>query len=188
MAEDPHKMTNLLIGWRAGKKEAGNELVNLVYKELQRLAAHFMRHERQGHTLQTTALVHEAYIRLCGAEAIDWQNRAHFFAVVAQQVRRVLVDHARTTHAEKRGGGLKKVSFADIDLGQVDRGEDLIALDQALQRLAQMDARAAKVVELRYFGGLTEREAAEALEVSVATLKRDWEFARTWLLSQLRPE
>jgi RNA polymerase sigma factor (TIGR02999 family) len=185
MAQDTHKITNLLIDWRAGRPESAEELMNLVYTELRRLAARFMRRERPGHTLQTTALVHEAYIRLCGADFIDWQNRAHFFAVAAQQVRRVLVDHARGARAGKRWGALKKMSLADVDLGQIDRGERLIALDEALERLAEMDARAARIVELRYFGGLTEREAAEVLNISTATLKRDWDFARTWLVSQL---
>src|SRR5262249_52035307 len=161
------------------------ELMNLVYAELRRLAGHFMRRELPGHTLQTTALVHEAYIRLCGADSIDWQNRAHFFAVAAQQVRRVLVDHARAARARKRWGALKKVSLADIDLVHLDPPDSLIALDEALRRLADLDARAARVVELRYFGGLTEQEAAEVLNISTATLKRDWEFSRTWLVSQL---
>jgi RNA polymerase sigma factor (TIGR02999 family) len=185
MPKDTHKITNLLIDWRAGRPEAAEELMNLVYAELRILAARFMRRELPGHTLQTTALVHEAYIRLCDADSIDWQNRAHFFAVAAQQVRRVLVDHARRTRAEKRWGVLKKVSLADVNVVQIDRGESLLELDEALGRLAQMDARAASVVELRYFGGLTEREPAEVLNISTATLKRDWEFARTWLVSQL---
>jgi RNA polymerase sigma factor (TIGR02999 family) len=185
MAQDTHKITNLLINWREGRTEAAEELMNLVYAELRRLAGRFMRREVPGHTLQTTALVHEAYIRLCGADTVDWQNRAHFFAVAAQQVRRVLVDHARGARAEKRWGTLKKVSLSNVDLGQIDRGESLIALDEALEHLAVLDARAARIVELRYFGGLTEREAAEVLSISPATLKRDWEFARTWLLSQL---
>jgi RNA polymerase sigma factor (TIGR02999 family) len=186
MAEDSHRITNLLIDWRAGKPEAANKLMTLVYGELRELAARYMHRERAGHTLQPTALVHEVYIRLCGAEPIDWQNRAHFFAVAAQQVRRVLVDHARGVQSEKRGGGAAKVSLAEAELPQVDRGEGLIALDEALQRLEEMDARAAKVVELRFFGGLGEQEAAETLGISVATLKRDWGFARTWLVSQLR--
>jgi RNA polymerase sigma factor (TIGR02999 family) len=186
MPEDPHKITDLLIAWRSGSPEAASELMTLVYGELHELAARYMHRERVGHTLQTTALVHEVYIRLCGGEAIEWQDRAHFFAVAAQQVRRVLVDYARGVHAEKRGGGALRVSLADADAGEMDRDLRLVALDQALQRLEEMDPRAAKVVELRYFGGLSEREAAETLGVSTATLKRDWEFARTWLVSQLQ--
>ena len=186
MLENTHKITNLLNASRAGSAEATNKLMILVYDELLQLAARSMRHERRGHTLQTTALVHEVYIRLCGMGSIDWQNRAHFFAVVAQQVRRVLVDHARNVRSAKRWGGLAKISLADVELGEARFNEGLVALDEALQRLAELDERAAKVVELRYFGGLTEAEAAEALNISTATLKRDWEFARTWLVSQLR--
>ena len=185
MSEDKHKITNLLISWSAGDLNAAGELMSLVYRELHELAACYMHYERQGHTLQTTALVHELYIRLCIAEPIAWQNRAHFFAVAAQQVRRVLVDHARAVQAQKRWGGMAKVSLADAELPQLDRDAGLIALDRGLERLEQMDARAAKVVELRFFGGLTEKEAAEALGISTATLKRDWDFARTWLVSQL---
>jgi RNA polymerase sigma factor (TIGR02999 family) len=184
MPEDAHKITDLLIAWRSGSPQAGSELMTLVYGELHELAARYMHRERVGHTLQTTALDHEVYIRLCGGEAIEWHDRAHFFAVAAQQVRRVLVDYARGVHAEKRGGGAVRVSLADADAGEMDRDLRLVALDQALQRLEEMDPRAAKVVELRYFGGLSEREAAETLGVSTATLKRDWEFARTWLVSQ----
>ena len=135
--------------------------------------------------MQATALVHETYLRLFGSEPIDWQNRAHFFAVAAQQLRRVLVDHARRAHREKRGGGQVEFSLDEKDGPVVYRDERLIEIDQALERLESLDERAAKVVELRYFGGLSEKEAAEALGVSVATLKRDWEFARTWLASQL---
>jgi len=135
--------------------------------------------------LQTTALVHEVFIRLRGTETIDWKNRGHFFAVAAQQMRRVLIDHARSAQAEKRWGGLKRVPLTGIQLAEQQRSEDLIALDEALQRLEKLHERAAKVVELRYFGGLSEDEASEALNISRATLKRDWEFARTWLVSQL---
>lgn len=186
MAEHPDKITRLLMDWQAGKPEAANELMALVYNELHELAARSMHRERVGHTLQTTALVHEAYLRLCGGKPIQWQNRAHFFAVAAQQVRRVLVDHARAAKAEKRWGGAIKVELADAGLGVVERDAGLLAVDQALHRLEELDARAAKVIELRFFGGLSEQEAAEILGVSTATLKRDWQFARTWLVSQLQ--
>jgi RNA polymerase sigma factor (TIGR02999 family) len=135
--------------------------------------------------LQATALVHEVYLRLCGSEPIDWQNRAHFFAVAAQQLRRILVDYARRRRRGKRGGGVPEFSLDEADGPVVDRDDRLLALDEALTRLESLDERAAKVTELRYFGGLREKEAAEALGISVATLKRDWEFARTWLASQL---
>ena len=186
MPEDDHRITRLLADWRAGEPGAEGELMNLVYAEMRQLASGFMRRERQGHTLQTTALVHEVYLRLCKAEPIDWQNRAHFFAVAAQQLRRILVDYARASQAAKRGRGMARVSLASIDPGRADRSEDVLALDQALRRLDKLDPRASRVVELRYLAGLSEREAAEAFSISPATLKRDWEFARTWLVSQLR--
>jgi RNA polymerase sigma factor (TIGR02999 family) len=156
-----------------------------VYGELHRIAAREMRREQGEHTLQTTAVVHEAYLRLCGAAPINWQDRSHFFAVAAQQLRRVLVDHARRVRSEKRGGGLIRLELLEGDGGMVGFDERLLALDEALTRLHALDERAAKVIELRFFGGLSETEAAEALSISVATLKRDWDFARTWLASQL---
>jgi RNA polymerase sigma factor (TIGR02999 family) len=185
MADDAHQITRLLLDWRAGKPEAASRLMELVYGELHGLAARQMRSERGGHTLQTTALVHETYLRLCGSEPIDWQNRAHFFAVAARQLRRVLVDYARRGRSEKRGGGQVKYSLEEADGPVVDRDERLLAIDVGLARLETLDERAAKVIELRFFGGLSEKEAAEVLGISVATLKRDWEFARTWLASQL---
>jgi RNA polymerase sigma factor (TIGR02999 family) len=184
MAHDTHEITGLLLKWRAGETEAASRLMELVYKELRGLAARQMRYERGEHTLQATALVHEAYLRLCGSEPIDWQNRAHFLAVAAQQMRRVLVDHARRVHSEKRGGDQVKLPLLDADGPSVDGREQVLAIDEALTRLETLDPRAAKAIELRFFGGLSEKESAEALGVSVATLKRDWDFARTWLASQ----
>jgi RNA polymerase sigma-70 factor (ECF subfamily) len=185
MADDTHEITGLLRAWRTGEPEAASRLMELVYGELHRLAARQMRRERDNHTLQTTALVHETYLRLCGSEPIDWQNRGHFFAVAAQQLRRVLVDYARRGQSEKRGGGQIKFSLADADCPVVDRDERLLAIDEGLTRLEALDERAARVIELRFFGGLSEKEAAQALGISVATLKRDWDFARTWLTAQL---
>lgn len=185
MADDTHNITGLLQEWRAGKQGAANRLMELVYGELHQLAARQMRRERGEHTLQATALVHETYLRLCGSESIDWQNRAHFFAVAAQQLRRVLVDHARRAQSEKRGGSQIKFSLAETDCPLVDRDERVLAIDEGLARLEALDERAAKVVELRFFGGLSEKEVAESLGISLATLKRDWEFARTWLASRL---
>src|SRR5438067_1731263 len=181
MTDDSHQITGLLQDWRAGKPEAAGRLMELVYGELHRLAARHMRGERGGHTLQTTALVHEAYLRLCGSQSVDWQNRGHFFAVAAQQLRRVLVDYARRARSEKRGGGEMHLSLAEADCPVVDHAERLLAIDEALARLENLDGRAAQVIELRFFGGLSEKEAAEVLGISVATLKRDWDFARTWL-------
>jgi RNA polymerase sigma factor (TIGR02999 family) len=185
MADDSHVITHLLLEWRSGNKEAAARLMELVYRELHQMASRQMRRERGEHTLQTTALVHEAYIRLCGADHIQWHDRAHFFAVAAQQLRRVLVDHARRFRSEKRGGGKVCSTLFDADNAVWPLDERLLAVDGALQKLETLDRRAAKVIELRFFGGLTEMEAAETLEISVTTLRRDWDFARSWLAAQL---
>ena len=163
-----------------------SQLMDLVYPHLRRLAQRYMQQERVGHTLQATALVHETYLRIFGSKPVQWQNRAHFFAVAARQMRRILVDHARAAHAGKRGGCRVKLSLEDVPGLSQERDEDLLILEEALKRLESLDPRAARVVELRYFGGLTEKEAAEVLKISLATLKRDWEFARAWLFEQLR--
>ena len=155
------------------------------YQELRRLAHYHLDRERGGNSLQSTALVHEVYLRLCGAEPIQLRDRTHFFAVAAQQLRRVLVDHARRVRSEKRGGGKITASLFDSDGAAWAIDERLLAVDESLSRLETLDPRAAKVIELRFFGGLTETEAAEALDISIATLKRDWDFARSWLAAQL---
>ena len=185
MSEDTHSITQLLQEWRSGSKDAAARLMELVYRELHGMASREMRRERGEHTLQTTALVHEVYLRLCGAETIQWNDRTHFFAVAAQQLRRVLVDHARRARSEKRGGGNIAATLFDSDGAVWHFDERLLAVDEALSRLETLDPRAAKVIELRFFGGLTENEAAEALDISLATLKRDWDFARSWLATQL---
>jgi RNA polymerase sigma-70 factor, ECF subfamily len=185
MTKDTHTITGLLRDWCDRKPGAASRLMDVVYAELHRLAAREMRRERGGHTLQTTALVHEAYLRLCGAEPVDWKNRSHFFGVAAHQLRRVLLDHARRLHSAKRGDGQIKVSLKDADGPALHQEERLLVIDEALERLEALDGRAAKVVELRFFGGLDEKEAAQILGISVATLKRDWDFARTWLANQL---
>jgi RNA polymerase sigma factor (TIGR02999 family) len=177
-------ITAFLQKWSSGDEEAGSRLMELVYAELHQIAAREMRRQRGPHTLQTTALLHEAYLRICRSEPIDWQDSRHFYAVAALQLRRVLVDHARRTHSERRGGAYEKLSLLDSDTGVVGLDERLLALDEALIKLESFDARAARVVELRFFGGLTETEAAEALDISVPTLKRDWDFAKTWLTNQ----
>lgn len=183
-------VTVLLHRFREGDTGAADELLPLVYRELRKLAAAKMKNERADHTLQPTALVHEVYLRLAGGAEVDWQNRAHFFAVAAQQMRRVMVDHARADKAEKRGGDAVVISLDDFNGVTLPRDESLIALDDALLRLAQELPRPAKVIELRYFGGLTEPETAAVLGIGVSTLKRDWEFARAWLAKQLtnRPQ
>jgi RNA polymerase sigma factor (TIGR02999 family) len=182
---DSHTITALLARWRDGDKAAADQLSELVYSELHRIAAREMRRERGGHTLQTTAVVHESYLRIFRAEPVEWKDRAHFFAVAARQLRRVLVDHARRRRSEKRGGGIVKLSLQEWGAPAVELDERLLAVDEALARLESLDSRAAKVVELRFFGGLSEGEAAEALQISVSTLKRDWDFAKTWLTEQL---
>ena len=184
--EDP-RPTQALADWRNGDQDARNRLFAAAYQELRRLAAWQLQRERPGHTLQATALVNELYLKMFGGEPVDWQDRAHFFAVAAQQMRRLLVDYARAGLAEKRGGGRAKLSLTEVKGLAAPSEEALLDLDAALTRLETLDPRAARIVELRYFGGATEQETAEAAGVSVATVKRDWEFARTWLISQLKP-
>lgn len=178
-------VTRLLRAWSAGEPGALDRLVPLVYAELRRLAHHQMQGERPDHALQTTALVHEAYLRLVGGTSVPWRSRIQFYAVSAQIMRRVLVDAARRRRAVKRGGGAVHVSLeASGDL-PVDPSPDVVALDEALDALADVDPRKAKVVELRYFAGLGVEETAEAVGVSVQTVMRDWKFARLWLLREL---
>lgn len=179
-------VTELLIRWRAGDSQALERLLSIVYGELHQIADHYLRHERSGHTLQTTALVHEAYLRLVGEREIEWQNRAHFFAIAAKRMRHILVEHARARAAEKRGGGQYNISLSKVDRC-TSRSEnvDLLALDEALARLQEMDEQKSRVVELRYFGGLSIKETAEVLGVSPATVKRDWSVARAWLRKEI---
>ena len=187
MPPNAPNLTQALADWRNGDQDAGNRLFAAAYQELRRLAAWHLQRERPGHTLQATALVNELYLKLFGGEPADWRNRAHFFAVAAQQMRRLLVDYARAGLAEKRGGGRVKLSLTEVKGLAAPSEEALLDLDAALGRLEALDPRAARIVELRYFGGATEEETAEAAGVSVATVKRDWGFARTWLISQLKP-
>jgi RNA polymerase sigma factor (TIGR02999 family) len=177
--------TALLSALRGGNSNARDELVKLVYPELRRIAAGYLRQERPDHTLRPTALVNEVYIRLFGARNLDWQNRAHFFATVAREMRHVLVDYARARNARKRGDGNVRISLSEVLVAADEKGEDLVALDEALSRLEQIDPRACRVVELRFFTGLNEAETAEALEISLSTMKRDWNFAKAWLFDQL---
>jgi RNA polymerase sigma factor (TIGR02999 family) len=186
---DPGDVTGLLLAWRAGDAMAGERLIQVVYEELHQQAERAMRREDAAHTLQPTALVNEAYLRLLNQERIEWQNRAQFFGVAAQVMRRVLVDHARARLAEKRGGGIAAISLRDNnvggDPGADDRDVDILALHDAIERLSAFDTAQARVVELRYFAGLTIQETAEALEISPATVKREWVIARAWLRREL---
>ncbi len=180
------KITQMLREWSDGSQEALDNLLPLVYDELHRQAASFLRKERPGHTLQTTALINEAYLKLIDRRDVNWQSRTHFFAVAAQAMRRILVDYAKAKHREKRGGDNIKLSLEDATLvAAKEKGIDLIALDEALNKLAKFDAQQARVVELRYFSGLSLEETAEALHVSRATVARDWEAARAWLHREL---
>ena len=178
-------LTRWLVEWRNGSQEAADRLFAAAYQELRRLAAWHFERERPDHTMQPTVLVNELYLKLFAGEPVEWQNRAHFFAVAAQQMRRMLIDHARAHQAEKRGGGEVRLSLDEVNGLAAPPEEDLIELDRVLHELEELDARSARVVELRFFAGLTEKEAAEVLGISVATLKRDWDFARAWLISQL---
>ena len=179
MASLPREdVTQLLLAWRQGEPLALEELIPVVHKELRRLAHRYMSGEREGHTLQTTALVNEAYLRLVDSSQVQWQNRAHFFAMAAQLMRRVLVDFARTRHYQKRGGEVLRVEFDEAWMGSTEGGGDLVvALDDALQELAKLDARKSQVVEMRFFAGLSATETAEVLKVSEDTVLRDWKLA-----------
>jgi RNA polymerase sigma-70 factor (ECF subfamily) len=178
-------ITQLLVAWGEGDRAALDQLVPLVNSELRRLARSYMRGERQNHTLQTTALVNEAYLRLVDQKHVRWQNRAHFLAIAAQSMRRILVDHARRRQYQKRGAGVMQVTLAEAESLSNERGPDLVALDEALSELAKMDARRSQVVELRFFGGLSIEETAEALKVSPTTVERDWTIAKAWLHKEL---
>jgi RNA polymerase sigma factor (TIGR02999 family) len=186
MAEEPsHEITRLLDDLTLGKEHAFDDLLPLVYRELRQRAASNLRRERQNHTLQPTALVHEAFMKLVDQRNVRWQNRAHFFGVAAQAMRRILVDHARTHGRVKRGGAGPLVTLDEAMIAGESRSIDLLALDQALERLAALDERQARVVELRFFGGLSVEETAEVLQISPATIKREWSMAKAWLHSQL---
>ena len=177
--------TALLLAWGRGEPHAFDQLVPLVHAELRRLAKRYMARERPDHTLQATALVNEAYLRLIDLKQIRWQDRNHFFAMSARVMRRILVDFARARRNDKRGGGAPKVSLDEALLVSQEAGQDLVALDDALQALALVHPRKSEVVELRFFGGLSLEETAEALDVSIDTVKRDWRFAKLWLLREL---
>ena len=174
-------ITQLLVEASRGEQAALDALLPLVYQELRRLAEHYLQRERSDHTLQATALVHEAYLRLVDQKSISWQNRAHFFSVSAQVMRHILVDHARSHNAEKRAGGLTKLSLDEAVSFFEERDVNLVALDEALKELAEMDAQQSRIVELRFFGGLTIEEIAEVLKITPGTVRYDWRMAKAWL-------
>jgi RNA polymerase sigma factor (TIGR02999 family) len=183
---DPDDITALLVAWRQGDQASLGKLISLVYQELRSLAGRYMRREADDHTLQTTALVHEAYLRLAGEQGRNWQDRAHFFGVAANIMRNLLVDHARAGRRAKRGGGSLHLMLDEARVLTAPNPDVLLALDEALTRLAELDARASRVVELRYFAGLSLKEAAIVLGISEKTVKRDWSLAKTWLRAELR--
>jgi RNA polymerase sigma factor (TIGR02999 family) len=179
-------VTALLLAWNGGDDAALQALIPIVHDELHRIAAACMAGERAGHSLQATALVNEAYLRLVGTRRVNWQNRAHFLAMAARLMRRILVDFARSKQYQKRGGGAVHVTLVDDIALSAEPGADLVALDEALETLAKVDERKSRVIELRFFGGLTVEETAESLHVSPETVMRDWKLAKAWLLRQLR--
>lgn len=185
MTPAPQEVSQLLRAWSDGDKAAFDKLLPLIYEELRQMAKRYMDRQQVGHTLQTTALIHEAYLRLVDQPEARWQNRAHFFGVAATAMRHILVDHARTRQAAKRGGAAQQVTLDEAAAVSVERAAELVALADALESLAAFDRRKSQVVELKYFGGLTVEETAEVLKVSPETVARDWRLARTWLLREL---
>jgi len=184
MAVEEQDVTGLLRQWSDGNQQALGQLLPIIYDELRRVAHQYLHRERHEHTLETTALVHEAYLKLIDQRSVSWQNRSHFFAIAAQAMRRILIDNARKRGAAKREG--EKIPLDDVAIVSTDKAAHLLALDEALQRLEQIDEQQSKIVELRYFGGLTIEETAEAMSLSPATVKREWAMARAWLYQELQ--
>ena len=182
----PQQITERLIAWNSGDVAARDDVIRGVYQELRRMADRYLRLEHPGHTLQPTALVHEAYVRLIDQTQVNWQNRAHFFGVAAKMMRRILVDHARTKHRDKRGGPARKLSLDEAMQASTERAADLVALDEALEGLTRIDPRKSRVVEMRFFGGLSVEETAEVLDVSPQTVMRDWKLAKAWLYQEMK--
>jgi RNA polymerase sigma-70 factor, ECF subfamily len=184
----PQEITTLLLAWGSGDRAALDQLMPLVHDELRRMAHRYLGRERAGHTLQSAALVNEAYLKLLGERQMDWQNRAHFFAVASQVMRQILVDYARTRNRDRRGGGVQRVSLEDALAVASEQSAELVALDDALHGLAAFDERKSKVAELRFFGGLSVEETAEVLQVSPVTVMREWRLAKAWLYRELNKE
>ncbi len=185
LSSQPHEITQLLAEWSEGNQAALDKLYPLVYNELRRLAHGYLRRERKGHTLQTTALINEAYLRLVDQKHVHWANRSHFFAISAQIMRRILIDHARRYDYAKRGGGAQRISLDEAAVVAKERARELLMLDEALNGLTKIDPRRGRVVELRYFGGLNNEEIAAVLKISENTVTRDWNMARAWLYQEL---
>jgi RNA polymerase sigma-70 factor, ECF subfamily len=185
MTQASQDVTQLLAAWRDGDQQALDRLMPLVYNELRRLAHRYMKRQKDGQTLQTTAVVHEAYLRLAGRDEVNWQNRAHFFAVCAQVMRNLLVDRARARSAEKRGGGTNQVALDESDLMAPGQLDEVLELNEALDKLSQIDPRKSKIIEMRYFGGMSVEETAAVLELSPITIKREWLKARAWLYLEM---
>lgn len=185
--DSSHQITLLLIDWSKGEDYALEQLMPLVYEELRRMARNYMRQQPSGHTFQTTDLIHEAYLKLAKQDEQNWQNRSHFFGVAAKAMRHILVDYARRKHRDKRGGWQKRGSLADEMAVSGGHSEEIVALDEALNRLANMDEHKSRVVEMKFFGGLKVEEIAKVLKISPETVKRDWSFSKTWLLRELSP-
>lgn len=188
MAESVGDITQMLISYGAGKRDVLDELLPLVYDELRRIAANYLERERRDHTLQPTALVHEAYLRLVNQHNVDWRNRAQFYGIAAQMMRRILVNHAENKHAEKRGGAAEKVSIDDVTIFFDEQNLDLLALDEALKQLTEFDEEKTRLVEMKFFGGMTTAEIAEVTGKSTATIEREWAFARGWLFKTMTDE
>ena len=188
MTEERKEISLILKDWSGGKRESANLLLSLVYDELRRIARKHLSKERSDHTLQPTALVHEAYLKLIDISDVDWQDRAHFFAFASQTMRRILVDYARARNTDKRGGVAQRIALEDTVSLSNERNLDLLALDEAMQQLAEFDEQQSKIVELRFFGGLTIKETAHILSISPATVKREWTMAKAWLFRKMKDE
>ncbi len=188
MPRSPQDITKLLQDWSDGDKAALDRLMPLVDHELRRMAHQYMRHEKPGHMLQTSALVNEAYLKLIDQKEVHWENRAHFFGIAAQLMRRILVDYARKQHNRKRGGDARRVSLSEAMFASRDQAANVMALDDALKTLAKLDSRQSQIVELRFFGGLSIEETAEVLKISAGTVMREWTFARAWLKQEMSVE
>jgi RNA polymerase sigma factor (TIGR02999 family) len=180
-----HEVTRLLVSWSDGDESALEQLMPMIYRSLQKIARNHLNRERSSHTLQTTALVHEAYLKMIDQNSVDWKNRSHFFAIASQAMRRILLDYARKRISEKRGGDGEKISLDEIDVASVSPNQNLLALDEALKELEKIDSQQSRIIELRYFGGLTVEETAEVLQISPRTVAREWAMARAWLLKYL---
>lgn len=182
---ESHQVTQLLLQWSNGDQTALDELMPIVYDQLRRMAKRYMNRQESGHTMQTTELIHEAYLKLAGNEEKNWKNRAHFFGVAAQAMRHILVDYARSKKSQRRGGFRQKITLVENAVVSNQRSDEILALDEALLKLAEVDERKSKIVEMKFFGGLNFEEIAEVLQLSIITVKRDWSFAKNWLSKEI---